>query len=244
MKPFHMGGFNSGGRNKTRACVESCVNIDAAMLHSVGMFGPGKQRAYFWPYTHGDGRASCVVFAITAPKPTELWLVIWPGKSWRAVTKLAEKGGVDANAFDNKQRVAVSVTPCHYGKERHWLHCPRCERRVFRLFYYSNLTVNGERAHRFACRDCYQLTYAQRQARGYWLQQIRVGKLTAKLVKRGADTDSGGVAWRAYLPERPKGMKMARYVWLTERFDNAADELRGAFAVDVKRMAARFDAGV
>jgi hypothetical protein len=47
--------------------------------------------------------------------------------------------------------IQISHTPCHYGGERTWLHCParRCGRRVAIL---CGGTI-------FACRDCHQLGY-------------------------------------------------------------------------------------
>ena len=216
------------------------MRIDAAMIHAAGLFGPGESRANFWQYVDGEKRPTCVVFAITGRTPTELWLAIWPGASWQHVVKLAESGGINPAMFDGKQRIAVSTTACNYGAVRYWLHCPHCNKRAFKLFYHPRLFINGVQRIAFYCRHCLELTYVQRQSRGFWLQQIRVGKIKGKLIKRGAedDTDSG---WRAYLPDRPKGMKWARYLWLAERFDDAADELRGAFVGDMRRMIKKFD---
>lgn len=223
-----------GGHNKLHAPVEHCVAIDASMLHSASMFGGGKSRANFWTFT------SCVVFAFTAARAAELWLVVWPGASWRAVVKLIEGGGVSVGMFDHKQRIQTSTTVCNFGKVRYWLHCPKCNKRVFKLFCHPRLFINGVQSHEFYCRHCLGLTYVQRQSRGYWLQQVRVGKIKRKLIRRGAE-DSDGIAWHAFLPDRPRGMKQRRYQWIAERFESAADELRGAFVGDMKRMIKKFD---
>lgn len=233
-------GYGSGGSNRKHSTVESCVRISAGDIHAAGLFGPGEHRANFWAYVDGEKQPSCVVFCITGKSPAEIWLIVWPGASWQRVVKLAESGGINPGMFDGKQCIQISETACNYGALRYWLHCPKCNKRVFRLFYHKRLFINGEHRIAFYCRHCLELTYIMRQSRGFWLQQIRVGKLKGKLIQRGAE-DSDGIAWRAYLPDRPKGMKMARYEWLAERFEDAADELRGAFVGDMKRMIKQFD---
>jgi hypothetical protein len=46
------------------------------------------------------------------------------------------------------QNIQVTWTPCHFGGERPWFHCPHCDRRVARLFkglsgYYCRACVGA-----------------------------------------------------------------------------------------------------
>tara|TARA_R110002167_G_scaffold103839_1_gene268244 strand:- start:2054 stop:2650 length:597 start_codon:yes stop_codon:yes gene_type:complete len=53
-----------------------------------------------------------------------------------------------------EQRIPFDRTPCHYGGERLWFLCPRCNKRV------GILCCDGPK---FLCRHCYQLPYASQQ---------------------------------------------------------------------------------
>lgn len=63
--------------------------------------------------------------------------------------------------FDYK--IPLLITPCRYGGKRYWFRCPwykngqYCGRRVGTLY------LGGDN---FACRHCYNLTYASRNAGG------------------------------------------------------------------------------
>ena len=50
--------------------------------------------------------------------------------------------------------IPISSTDCNYGGQRHWLHCPQCQRRSAVLYL-----LNGD----FACRQCHDLTYTSAQ---------------------------------------------------------------------------------
>ena len=49
-----------------------------------------------------------------------------------------------------EQLISVECTPCHFGGQRHWFHCPRCDRRAELLYRVEGL---------FLCRCCHNLTY-------------------------------------------------------------------------------------
>jgi hypothetical protein len=50
---------------------------------------------------------------------------------------------------DVDQRVALTTTPCNYGKSRHWFVCPHCNQRAAILFLGPQV----------ACRRCYNMAY-------------------------------------------------------------------------------------
>lgn len=55
--------------------------------------------------------------------------------------------------------VRLSATRCNYGGVRYWLHCPKCSKRVGKLY------LGGK--YIFACRECWNLTYSICNASGW-----------------------------------------------------------------------------
>lgn len=55
--------------------------------------------------------------------------------------------------------VRLSATRCNYGGVRYWLHCPKCSKRVGKLY------LGGK--YIFACRECWNLTYKICNASGF-----------------------------------------------------------------------------
>jgi hypothetical protein len=113
------------------------------------------------------------------------------------------------------ERVGLTYTPCHYGGARAWLLCPRCGRRVARLFM---------RAGRFACRHCQRVAYASQSHDAVDRLWGRQQKIEAKL----------GENW-----QRPKGMRQRTYERLLTRLQDC--ELRRENAL-VHAMARLFGA--
>ncbi len=64
-----------------------------------------------------------------------------------------------------RQRIAFEFTPMHFGGQRRWFRCPHCGRRVGKLYLPTTVRSAGERVLWFWCRQCYDLTYEQRQRR-------------------------------------------------------------------------------
>lgn len=62
-----------------------------------------------------------------------------------------------------KQSVDLTWQPCGLGGRRRWFRCPRCRRRVGKLYLPTTMYSGGERVHEFRCRECYDLTYLQHQ---------------------------------------------------------------------------------
>ncbi|QQS59890.1 hypothetical protein IPN35_03410 [Candidatus Peregrinibacteria bacterium] len=62
-------------------------------------------------------------------------------------------------------KIRLSTSSCRYGGVRYWIHCPRCERRVGKLYLAGKYV--------FACRQCWNLTYSICNASGL---ERRIGK--------------------------------------------------------------------
>ena len=70
-----------------------------------------------------------------------------------------------------RYKVQIERTPCNYGGERLWVRCPRCNRRVAKLYCYV----------KFRCRHCLQLNYrSQKETTGARAVR-RLNKIKAKL---------------------------------------------------------------
>jgi hypothetical protein len=84
--------------------------------------------------------------------------------------------GEEGARRDGSQTIAPAYTACHYGNQRPWFVCPRCQRRAGLLFM---------RWGRFACRHCQRVAYSS-QAEDVmdrtWRQQ---SKIEARLGKTG-----------------------------------------------------------
>lgn len=83
------------------------------------------------------------------------------------------------DSFDYK--VSIVSTDCHFGGKRYWFICPasNCGRRVAKIYQGQDI---------FACRHCYNLTYASRNEnptyRGFPYKQITIDSKIDKLYER------------------------------------------------------------
>ena len=151
-----MGGPGSG-RRPGKQVLDGLIRIDLRDIHRKGVLEPGRVSCIHW--SRKDQLLSSMIITAAADRITLLYR--------------AQQSGVD----DVTQVVAVTYTPCHFGKSRPWLHCPTCNRRVLAL--YAGLTY-------FRCRHCYRLTYACRNEGRLDLQFRRVHNARSKL---GAPAD-------------------------------------------------------
>jgi hypothetical protein len=87
------------------------------------------------------------------------WSWIWRDPDTQKETaSISVYGGADrivlsysANGESIRTEVPITKTACGFGGARPWFQCPRCSRRVGKLYL---------RGSRFACRTCQQLSYA------------------------------------------------------------------------------------
>jgi hypothetical protein len=94
------------------------------------------------------------------------------GAVYLRYTKATAQGVV----VDYSYRVPLAHTPAPYGGERVWFLCPRCGKRVLKLYLPPRQT-------HFLCRGCHGLSYAKRQKRrSAWKKVVdRMRKLEKEL---------------------------------------------------------------
>jgi hypothetical protein len=182
----------SGGHNRKRVSAEDCVRIDAGMIRRAGLFD--NTGVEIWTFSDRQGQYLCDI-NVYSDRPGESILL-----------------NIQLGSTCYRQQVHVSHTACHYGKQRPWLHCPLCERRCFRLYYYPNTWHAGHRVHFFACRLCRELTYNLRRERGFYYQATRAQKYSWRLREKES--------WdrRQLAPRRPKGMHRRTYNHLVAKW--------------------------
>lgn len=210
-----MGGYNSGGHNQKLVTVEASVRLDAAMLRRAGLLEADKPMGNYWTYS-SRGRNTCTVLVIAGRQPDMLEVII-----------------VTPDKAEHRQHVRISASPCNYGKHRHWLHCPHCGRRAFRLYYYPHTYSAGVQVHYFACRHCRRLTYQARRERGFDLYQSRCAAAKDKLEKWARAhgvTDYKTDHWEwDWPPDKPKGMRWATFAPIAQRWDKSSTLAGDAF---------------
>lgn len=108
-----------------------------------------------------------------------------------------------ADEWKNEEyAVKISHTPCNYGGERPWLHCPAlgCGRRVA-ILYGGAI---------FACRHCHQLAYECQHERDYERALRRAQTISERLGGIGCVADG--------VPPKPNGMHWSTYRRLENQF--------------------------
>lgn len=205
------------------------MRIDAAMIRRSGLFNTSNLMAWHWDY-RSAGRPSHTIVAVAGIVPDEIVLAIVP-RGEKVPTQIS--ADLIPAILPHGQRVKISHTTCNYGKQRAWIHCPLCGRRVFRLYYYDNTVTQGRRVHFLACRHCNRLTYELRQARGFALHQTRAEHVRGKIIARGGQDDEL-LGWED-LPDKPKGMHRATYERHLAKFEDICERADEAFGM---RMAA------
>ncbi|MGD0328118.1 MAG: hypothetical protein ABSB00_00165 [Minisyncoccia bacterium] len=139
------GGWNSTG--KTEA--DSVKKISVRFLNERGFFSGWQSGTMTWTSGRSGTKSSVSIEVSTMNE--EKYLRIYYTQTNRDTDE--EKD------FDYK--IPLLSTPCRYGGKRYWFQCPwykngqYCGRRVGTLY------KNGDY---FACRHCYNLTYASRNA--------------------------------------------------------------------------------
>ena len=161
-----------------RTTCESCTSIDVRQWHRKGLLNPGQQ--FSWSWTRGGEPVGSIAVRV------ELDAVV--------LNYRADSSG-SGELKSVQQRVPIRLTACHLGGQRSWFVCSvhsngrYCGRRAAILYGAGEL---------FACRRCYNLSYASQQqtALHRGLEQSR--KIRMRL---GGSADLLGP-----FPARPKGM--------------------------------------
>jgi hypothetical protein len=126
-----------------RTTCESCAWIDVRRWHHEGRLRAGQ--CFSWSWTRSGEPAG----SITVRAECDAVVLIYRSQRW---------GSSDWKSI--QQRVPISLTACHFGGQRPWFVCPvycngrYCGRRAAILYGAGEL---------FACRRCYDLSYASQQ---------------------------------------------------------------------------------
>jgi hypothetical protein len=123
---------------------------------------------------------------------------------------------IQGQARDYAQRIKLTHTACHFGQSRTWALCPRCGRRVARLYL---------RAGQFACRHCQRVAYSSQSLDALGRSWIKQRKIEAQL----------GDNW-----QRPNGMRQATHNRLMIRLIDCHKQREAALAAFLMRL----DAGL
>lgn len=154
-----------------------CLSVHS--VHRRGFLKPGASCLWTWTWTSGD-KASIGLQALAGALRLD-FRVRSGGEDWRDVAQVVD----------------LEHTSCHYGGTRPWFRCPRCGRRVAKLY--------GGTA--FWCRQCHGLAYRS-QAETYADRCYRrANKMRARL--------GGEPGAMSFLP-KPKWMRWPTYERLAE----------------------------
>lgn len=159
---------------REKEATEDYRTLNISALKRDNLLRPGQSLEWAW-WRQGERVAS-------------IGITIESRHSMRLRYQSRSRGG-EPTQYD--YAVAIGWTPCHLGGERPWLHCPRCDRRVAKL-YGGTL---------FACRHCMRLNYRSQQASKRDRALDRVWTLRRRL-----GCDFGPFDYPADYIQRPKGM--------------------------------------
>jgi hypothetical protein len=142
--------------------------------------------------------------------------------TWRRggeITAEARIGWDGKRLMIGAQVIALRTTSCRFGGHRLWFSCS-CGRHVSAL-YSAN---EGP----WACRHCYRLTYATRQAIPRDRHLLRAQRIRERL--------GGSRSMMEDFPPKPKGMHWQRYDRIREVHDRAAEQALGMFAAWAEKL--------
>ncbi len=163
-----MGRYGSG-RNTT----DDYVRLDVRWCERHGYLQPGRAGTMHW-----SRRGECIaaVGFETAYGQLVLRYRLRQGEEWQ----------------HKHYSIAVEWTPCPYGGNRAWLHCPCCCHRVA-VLYLSGV---------FTCRHCLHLAYKSQQEAPHDRALRKAQKIHERLGGTGILVDSiskpKGMHWRTY----------------------------------------------
>lgn len=146
-----MGGYGSGGHNKTHRQLENFRRIDSFS---------------FYDYLMGDKYLCCKT---TVQYPLSRGDIIYHVQSKTALIKVLSIQGGEYRYVD----LPLSRVPGIDGKSvKMYFHCPYCGRRVRYLYdYYKH----------FACRECAKLNYSSQQKNGMDELRLKMERIAERL---------------------------------------------------------------
>lgn len=166
-KRMSRGGWNSTGRQEA----DGLKKIQASFLKKHGYFsGRYQSGTMIWTSSYSD-RKSSIGIGVWATPDNPLMRLNYT----RTSNETGEKK-------DFMYDIPLTATPCRYGGKRWWFTCPMsrdgryCGRRVAVLYLGGDL---------FACRHCYNLTYASRNASALYKGFVSAPDLDEQAAKVG-----------------------------------------------------------
>lgn len=189
-------------KSNTKGAVGGCLGLDIRSMRRRGVLVPGGRGVWQWE-RHGKP-AGQVLFEVVAADRLRL--------RYRITTA----GGETLRDY----RVAITWTPCHLGGARPWFLCPRCGRRVARL-YLRDL---------FACRQCHRLNYASQQA-----SKASAALDRSLLLRKAVGANEGPLMLGAEWIEKPKGMHGLTFARKLERVKQADARFMGMLGAILAR---------
>ena len=189
-----MGGLNSGRWNlhTRKATTEEMISLDVLFMLRRGGLKSGNGSTWTWS-RNGEAFASIC----TAAYPDHVLLIY--------------SSGSGESRRSHEYPVDVEWTPCHFGGSRPWFHCPRCGRRVRKL-YGGTL---------FHCRACHRLAYDVQRESDSCRMRRRADKVRDRL---GWNSGGPGDGW-----QKPKGMHWDTFERLSLELDRREAEADVAF---------------
>jgi hypothetical protein len=143
----------------------------------------------------------------------ELVSFAWASFKWPGIVRVVcNRWRIDVELrCGASQRIPVVWTRCHFGGDRPWFMCLKCDRRVGKLY---NTGV------RLACRRCLDLWYASQRRGAKSRSYLQALKLRLRL--------NGVASLTAPIPDRPKRMHERTYQRLRRRLERYEREVRNS----------------
>jgi hypothetical protein len=186
-----MGGPGSGnGWRSSRATCEGNNRIDLKYLKKRGWLNPGYRYSLSWNM-NGEPSGKINYTAHEGHLLLDFKVRDYDEEEWTPV----------------KQTIRFDYTHVHFGGQRQWLVCPRCQRRC-RILYGGS---------RFYCRKCYRLKY-QSQAEDAVQRAVTRAQRVRKRLGGFEGIDDP-------FPPKPKGMHWKTYNRLEKADEEAASRL-------------------
>jgi hypothetical protein len=176
-----------------RATCESCPSIDVREWHRQGRLHSGQH--FSWSWTRGSEPAGSITVRVECAAVVLAYRSCSLGSSeWKSV----------------EQHVPIRLTACHLGGQRPWFVCSAysnghdCGRRAAILYCAGGL---------FACRRCYDLSYASQQQTPLHRRLERARAIRMRL--------GGSADLQEPFPSKPKGMHRRTFQRLRARAEAA-----------------------
>ena len=202
-----MGGFGSGRSGiKKKILVEECFQININNLYRLG--GIGVKHEYILKWQHPRNRE---VFSEIRAKADNNSLIL----SYEAVIKeTQERVGIQT-------LIEIEWTIPPFGGRRPWFICPKCNKRMGKLY-------KPENEHFFWCRHCWDLTYQSKKDSNDSVAVAlnKINRLKKKL-RWDCGAEEAATEYSSF-PVRPKGQHNRTYQKIIEQIFEAEDLARDA----------------